>query len=277
MRHRSIVAALGFVIATSEANARADDKERCFDAYETAQRVRQEGRLRDARQKLAVCSRESCPSAIRKDCGRWLDEVEQAIPTVILRATSASGEDLADVAVTVDGAPLATSLTGIAVPVDPGPRKFVFTRTGAAPVTVEHVIAEGDKRRLVVASFAGPSAAAPSSESAPAPAPAPAPGGDAAAPARPVPVLTYVLGGVAVAGFAGFGVFALQGASSRSDLDSCRPSCAQEDIDASKQKFLIGDVFLGIGLVALAGAVVIYLMRPATVPASAALTPRLAW
>jgi len=235
----------------------ADDKAQCLDAYEKAQRVRQEGKLRESRTQLAVCSREVCPASIRKDCGRWLDDVEQGIPTIILRATGEQGEDLKEVSVAMDGEVIATSLTGGAVAIDPGSHKFEFRRAGKAPVTVEAVIAEGDKRRTV-AMTAPRDTTTPTTTTERPVAEQPPP----VTTERPTPILTYVLGGVAIVGLAGFGFFAYRGSSTRSDLDSCKPFCGQDEIDASKKNFVIGDVFLGVGVVALAAATVIYLTRP---------------
>lgn len=256
MKRSAVLFALAFTATVGVAPpALADDKAECLDAYEKAQRVRQEGKLRESKKQLALCARDACPASIRKDCGRWLDEVDQSIPTVVLRATGANGEDLKDVRVTMDGEPLATSLTGAAVPIDPGAHTFVFTPAGASPVTVEAVVAEGDKRRVI----------AMKAENAARPIPAEPPRDDrhdTTATERPVPALTWVLGGVGLLSLGGFGFFALRGASTRSDLDSCRPFCPQDDIDASKQNYVIGDVFLGVSIVALAGAVILYVTRP---------------
>jgi hypothetical protein len=254
MKRSAVLLALGLSMVA--APALADDKAECLDAYEKAQRVRQESKLRESKKQLALCARDVCPTSIRKDCGRWLDEVDQSIPTIVLRASGANGEDLKDVSVTMDGEPLATSLTGTAVPIDPGAHKFVFTPAGKTPVTVEAVVAEGDKRRVIAMRVE--SASVPPSSSSEMPAERPG----VVTTERPVPALTWILGGVGLVSLGGFGFFAMRGASTRSDLDSCKPFCAQDDIDASKQNYVIGDVFLGVSIVALAGAVILYVTRP---------------
>jgi hypothetical protein len=40
----------------------ADDKAECLDAYEKAQRVRQEGKLRESKKQLGLCARDVCPA-----------------------------------------------------------------------------------------------------------------------------------------------------------------------------------------------------------------------
>jgi hypothetical protein len=234
----------------------ADEKAECLDAYEKAQRVRQEAKLRESKKQLAVCARDACPASIRKDCGRWLDEVEQATPSVILRATDANGADLKDVSVTMDGEAIASSLTGTSIPVDPGAHKFTFSPAGSTPIIVDAVIAEGEKRRVIAMppkTNATPQRPMPLDQDL---------GKTGPATERPVPILTYVLGGVGVVSLGGFGFFALRGSSTRSDLDSCKPFCSQDDIDSSKQNYVIGDVLLGVSIVALAGAVILYVTRP---------------
>ena len=256
MKRSAVLFALA--AATIALPAFADDKAECLDAYEKAQRVRQEGKLRESKKQLALCARDACPASIRKDCGRWLDEVEQALPSVILRATDANGADLRDVSVTMDAEPIASSITGTSVSVDPGPHKFTFTPKGGSPVTVDAVVAEGEKRRTIA--MQAPAKTAVRQPSSPPPTDhdvGPKPETE-----RPVPILTYVLGGVGIVSLGGFGFFALRGSSTRSDLDSCKPFCAQDDIDSSKQNYLIGDVFLGVSIVALAGAVILYVTRP---------------
>jgi hypothetical protein len=263
MKRSALLVALA--LTTVAPSVLADDKTECLDAYEKAQRVRQESKLRESKKQLAVCARDACPTSIRKDCGRWLDEVEQAMPSVILRATDANGADLRDVSVTMDGESIASSITGTSIPVDPGPHKFVFTPAGGASVTVDAVIAEGEKRRTVAMQAQSKASVAPQ----PQPLPLDQDLGTKPATERPVPILTYVLGGVGIVSLGGFGFFALRGSSTRSDLDSCKPFCAQDDIDSSKQNYVIGDVFLGVSIVALAGAVILYVTRPER-PAQAA-------
>jgi hypothetical protein len=265
MRGRLVTLGLVAVGVSLSPIARADATGECLDAYEAAQRTRQDGKLRASRAELAICAREACPGSIRKDCGRWLDEVEQATPSVIPRATGARGEDLADVTVTIDDEVVATELTGTAIPVDPGSHRFVFTRPGQDPLVVEHVIAEGEKRRMVSVSFS-PAADEGSEAQAGLESGAPSTSSEAA---RPIPTMTWVLGGVAVGGLAGFGYFALRGSSTRSDLDGCRPFCAQGDIDASRRNYVIADVFLGVAVAALVGAAVVYLTRSSRTSAAA--------
>src|SRR5438045_2725401 len=90
----------------SSRGARADDdvKAACAAAYEQAQVHQAAGRLKEAKRTLAGCLQEACPSFIQADCGQWLGDVDRALPTVVLAAKNARGEDVVAVRVQVDGA-----------------------------------------------------------------------------------------------------------------------------------------------------------------------------
>src|SRR5262249_35056857 len=118
--------ALVFVasFATAQA-ARGDDaKEVCASASERAQQLRDDGKLRAAREQLVACAQRRCPSVIQGFCERLLSEVESDLPSVVVTARDAQGRDLEDVRVTVDGTPLVEHLGGTALWVDPGAHTF---------------------------------------------------------------------------------------------------------------------------------------------------------
>jgi hypothetical protein len=220
--------------------ARADDV--CASAYEESQVARSEGRLRAAQRELAACTRAECADFIRVDCARWLSEVEAALPTIVLRATD-GGEDVTDVAVSLDSEPIASQLDGKAVAVDPGRHLLTFRRAGRAPVELSLMLREAEKGRPIVAELTKPPPAA--ERTAPAP-PAHANG------AGPWP---WVLLGVGAAGVASFGVLGALGAEQRRDLErSCSPRCEQARIDEVRSKFLMADVSLAVGVLGLAGS-----------------------
>jgi hypothetical protein len=87
-------------------------------------------------------------------------------------------------------------------------------------------------------------------------------------------VVSYVLGGIGVVALAGTAYFWLSASSDKSDLDACKPGCAQNDVDAVEQKRLFGDIALGVGLVSLGAATYFWLNQPkAAPPAESARTP----
>lgn len=220
----------------------------CASSYEEGQVARAEGQLRRAREALSLCTQPECADFVRADCGRWLAEVEAALPSVVLAASS-DGSDVQDVSVTLDGAPLVATLDGKAVAVEPGKHSFVFRATSGAEVTIEVVISEGEKNRKLSVEL----------KRAPA-----KPGPSDMPPSEPAPqsrslVLPGVLLGVAALGVTGFVTFGALGQSQKHDLEeSCAPRCDDASIAPVERKFLIADISAGVAALALAGSAYAY-------------------
>jgi hypothetical protein len=222
--------------------ALAIDKDACVQAYEQAQELRQEGKLRKAHEKLLECAQTECPEFVQSDCARWSSEVSAALPSIVLAVRDREGHDLTEVSVEMDDEPLAVKFDGSPTPVDPGPHRLVVRRAGSKPAERDVVIAQGEKSR-VLRIVLEPEEAPP-----PAAAPAPAePAAESAGDSRET--LGWIVGGIGVAGLASFGFFALSGKSRESELEkSCKPNCPDSDVDEVRAKYLIADISLGVGV-----------------------------
>jgi hypothetical protein len=119
----------------------------CLTASESALTLRNQHKLRDARDQLLVCAATSCPVEIREECTRRVADVNAAMPTVVFEVKDAAGNDLSAAAVTIDGAPLSERLEGIPLSIDPGQHAFVFTSAGQPTTQKDLLIREGDKGR----------------------------------------------------------------------------------------------------------------------------------
>jgi hypothetical protein len=246
--------------------ARADEKQQCIAASDEGQQLRDDGKYRKAREAFERCSRDSCPGLVRRDCVQWLADLDQTSPSVVVSAKDDKGNDLVDVKVLVDGAPLVTKLDGKPTLVDPGPHLLRYEAAGYPAVEDRVVVHAGEKNRLLAVQFGGGAAPAAGSSSAEPPAATQAPPGG-------TPAAGWVLAGIAVVAFGSEAYFGLTGLSDRSDLRS-RPcaqtaTCSQSDVDAVKTKFLAADVSLGVGVVSAALAAYFFLSgHSASAPAA---------
>jgi hypothetical protein len=234
----------------------------CVDAHVAAQRLRRDGKLRAAREQMVACARTTCPQVLVRECAAWLSEVEATLPSIVFEATDENGRDLVEVRVEVDGQLLLSRLGGSAVEMDPGEHQVRWTHPQRKPVEQAVVVREGDRGRRISARLE--------------PLVTPRAGGALAAPGdRPVPLATWVLAGVGVAGIGAFGVLGGIGLSKEGDLDErgCAPNCPSEDVDSVRTTFLVGDIALGVGVGALAGAAIFYFTRPTATVGAARRAP----
>lgn len=235
----------------------------CPSSSEEGQRLRDKNRYSDARAMFRACSQPSCPAIVRKDCAKWLSEVDETQPSIVIAAQDAAGADLSAVKVLVDDRQVATKADGSPIVVDPGEHTLRVEAPGHAPLTQRLVVRVSEKNRLVRVVFQDGAKAAP-----PAPVGPPRPSTEASAPASSSSsgslVLPLVLTGVGVLALGSFGYFGLTSKSDLSKLRTdCAPFCDQSQLDDVKSRMLIADVSLGVGIVALGVAAVLFVSRGA--------------
>ena len=262
----AVVMALAAVVMWQPAHARAPaEGDSCASSYERAQEDRSAGHLVDARAELLVCAQTSCPEFIMTDCRRWLDEVEYAMPTVVFAVREGS-RDLEDVLVTRNGKLVANRLDGRAVAVDPGKQRFVFELKGNRQRTVDALIVEGEKSRVIAVEVPPPDPVALTEYGGARPPPDMRP----AAPIRPLSAAPFVLAGVGAVGLGGFAGLALAGYRQEAALaDRCAPRCTDGEVQSVRRKYLLADISLGVGVGALAVAGYLYLRDPYREPTPA--------
>lgn len=237
MKRAALVLLAGGVAAPAHAQEAAPDAaQQCVRAYESAQELKLDKKLVEARHELRACMADVCPTVARQSCAGWLDEVEQAMPSVVLRFFDGEVEQN-DVRVSVDGRPLVDRLDGAAIEVNPGPHTFRFEPAGGAPIEQSVTIAEGEKLRQVVATIAPPPAPPP---------PVPPPPPDTSV--HPMAWVLYGLSAAGVGAFIGLGVHSLS-------LEDCEPTCTDDDVDDIVLFRALADVSLGVGALALGGAI----------------------
>ena len=240
------------------AQAAPDAKKVCIGQHEAAQTFRRTGKLVEARDAAVVCAREECPAVVRADCADWIGGFGNNIPTLVIRA-KLDDRDLLDVNVLVDGKLVKSHLDGTPFELNPGAHTLRFEHANIEPIEQEILVLEGEKNRVVAVNFAKVAPALPQ----PVPKPAEREAPSTVETYRPIPVLTYVLGGVALAGAGGFAAFALSGQSEKKTLESsCRPICTDEELEPVRTRFMLADASLGIAVVSAVASGVLYFTRP---------------
>lgn len=221
----------------------APTTEQCVAAYEQGQQQRAQGKLASARQNFLVCAEASCPDLTKTDCSQWIGEVEGSLPSLIFAVTDSSGRDVTDVAVSIDGQRVLTSLDGKALPIDPGKHKLRFEKVGEAPIEMELVAREGERNRRVEVKLGSGGSSSSSGGS----------GG-----IEHVHPAAWAIGVVGVAGLGIFGVLGGIGLKEKADAEEeCAPECSDDVLDSIRTKFIVADVALAAGLVTLAAGVTI--------------------
>jgi hypothetical protein len=244
-----------------------DRREACFSASERAQLLRNQGKLHAARAELLVCAADPCPSQMRRDCSKWLAEVESSIATVVLEVHDASGRERIDVRVTLDGEDLTDRLDGRPLEMDPGEHVFRFAVSDGQSAEQRIVAHAGDRMRRIVVTLERASPARLTPDTTPTPPelqpttrPPPPPARDTVRASTPWPV--YALGTLAVVTGAVGGGLAVAGLARENHLRStCAPTCAHDDVSSLHGQYVAADVLFVVTGAAVAAALLFYLTR----------------
>lgn len=227
----------------AQAPSEVDVKAACARAYEGAQVQRSEGRWLDARVSFRACAQQECPSLVRTDCGRWLQDLEEVMPSIVVQAT-ADGAEIFDVRVMIDGQKVKDRLDGKAIAADPGPHTLRYEAAGFAPIEAKIVIREGEQFRPIAVAFRAATPAAPRT-------------------VRPVPSSVWIASGAALVATGSFVGWGLAGRARRQELEtSCAPFCEPGAIDAVRTRYVVADVSLAIAALSLGAAAFFYFTRP---------------
>jgi hypothetical protein len=144
-------AALACMWIASAATARGQDPvAACIAANERALDLRKQGKLVEARRELTSCAVSACPDVIQQACAKRINEINGALPSIVLDVENGRGQPVAGAQVSIDGASL-VSVGATSVPVDPGPHALHFVVQGQAPVDMTISLLEGEKDKRIVA------------------------------------------------------------------------------------------------------------------------------
>jgi len=253
----ALVSCAAALILSSSSDALAVDEtvRVCIAASTSGQLLRKQGKLLASRDELIACARDACPAIVRSHCARWLSEVEAELPSIVVRAEDAQGNDAIGARLTIDGRP--GKLDGQALRLDPGSHTVAIENDRGAKKEEHVLLVEGDVSRRVTVRFpaepgaAGNAARASVSKSSG--------GGSPEPPVRTphFPVGAWVLGGVGVASLGAATYFGLAASSQLSNLQkTCSPNCSNSATQTGRTDALVFDITLGVGAAAVVGALV---------------------
>jgi hypothetical protein len=230
----------------------------CASQAEQASEFRDKGRLREAEALLTECARDACPKIVREDCRKAVSELRSQSPFLSVRLRDQSGSDVGGAEIRIDAKVVKSEDLARGILMDPGEHRISAKHPTLGTVDETVVIVRGDKLRSVALVLKG-------TETVATPTAKPA----AAATATTQPLSTernrtaaYVVGGV---GLVVFGVGAALGASGYVGYSSlakeCAPKCGDRG-DAPQLRARIGDVTMGVGLVTVVVATVLWFLAP---------------
>jgi hypothetical protein len=249
-------AAVTLLLAPSASSEplRGKDRRLCIGAYEQGQELALAAKLLRAREVMQGCAKPKCGEYLHRECAARSSRLEEEIPTVILLAKGEAGEPLVDVEVLMDSELFSATLDGRSLPVDPGLHRFSFKEKRGALAEQRTIIVQGEQNRVIAVSFA------PAVQEPPKGPPRPidedaypeSSGGKwGAAP--------YVAAGVGLAGIGGYALFSQWGRSDNDELSRCAPNCSEGALDHIRNLYVVADVSLGVGIVALGTAAWLFL------------------
>jgi hypothetical protein len=223
----------------------------CVADHAAGQEARLQSRLLDAARLFTQCSQPQCPQLVREDCEPWLAEVDAHLPRVVIELQA--GVNAADVRLFIDGERSPLGL-GESRGFDPGRHNFRFEAPGRATRHEDVVLFAGEApRRILVAFEAPPARHAPHEP-------------ESRAPVRELDgegvQWSWLLGGVGAVGVGVAAYFGVASLDERARLRrTCAPLCSSAQVQTLRQRAVIADVGLGVGILGAGLATFVHLMR----------------
>jgi hypothetical protein len=246
LAHSAFALTLSGSFLLSPARAQAPAADASCEAVEQTEAMRAQGQYRKARARLLECVNAQCGGDVRRRCAAALQRLDANTPSIVVRAEDPSGNDVTDVAVSLGDERLVNELDGMAIPVDPGEHRFVFTRVGETPVVQTLTIEQGQKFRAIDVVIGSPPSLVqrPASQASSSV--------DAGVSGRTVAAATLI--GVGAVGVAGFTILGLRARVGEEVLERCKPDCSEGRVDSVKARYLFAHVSIGVGALALGAA-----------------------
>jgi hypothetical protein len=225
---------------------------RCVYYHLEAQRQRRAKKLIEAKTAMRECAMSQCPTMVQQDCLQWIQSIDEQTPSIVF-SIEADGKPVTGAKITIDGQDVDASAAS-AIPLNPGLHTYVVSNPPYEPQSGSLNVLEGQRYRVFNVRF---------EQSKPVASLAPERSVGRTETVRPIPLGTWVLLGVGVAGAGAFAGMALTGKSQESELkEVCSPNCTDHDVKSMNALYLGADIAAGVGAAALIAAGVVFLTRP---------------
>jgi hypothetical protein len=216
------------------------------------------GKLVDALVEFQRAQRDAVETGatnVSTNAPKHISDLRERIPRVIVALPSG----VSDPSVSIDGTTVAAALVGTAVPLDPGPHTLVVEAKGRRSFTKSFELTERAPPLTIDVEL-------PEETDAGGPSPGPDPDRKGPKDEKPTrSALPFVVGGIGLAALAGGGVmYALRGSTITELEEACGPTrdrCPDDKralADRGQTYTTVGNVLLGVGVVAVGAAVVLY-------------------
>lgn len=225
---------------------------RCVYYHLEAQRQRRAKKLIEAKTAMRECAMSECPTMVQQDCLQWIQSIDEQTPSIVF-SIEADGKPVTNAKITIDDQEVDASAAS-AIPLNPGLHTYVVSNPPYAPQSGTLTVLEGQRYRIFNVRFEQPKPVTPQPPARPV---------VRTETVRPVPLGTWVLLGVGVAGAGAFAGMGLIGRSQEAELkDVCSPNCTDHDVKSMKTLYVGADIAAGVGAAALIAAGVVFLTRP---------------
>ena len=143
---------------------------RCVEAHDKARVLMLEEKWFEAREGMKLCVDESCPLAVRSDCGAWLEEVTRSLPTLLV-VVERDDDGSAPVELDIDGKAFALPNPPAPIEVLPGSHLVRVRLAPYPPVERSLELQKGEKNHVVRVRFVRTPLPAPVAPAPPKPEP----------------------------------------------------------------------------------------------------------
>jgi hypothetical protein len=234
--HAAVVLLVALTSGLGATTAHADERAECARAYEQSQRLQQRGENGKALAAAERCAQSTCPALLAEECKPWVTQIQKQLSRLEVHVTGSDGCTSRDVAIEIDR--VKHTQAG-ALFVDPGIHEVRVVDASTKRIADKTINAVIGEVHVVELGFA------------PAGAVCTDPGEPGRGGIPKVAIGLGITGGVLLLTGVVLGGI---GAMKRSDLDSCKPGCSNEQIDGARSFFVAGDVIGAVGLLTLGAA-----------------------